>query len=97
MRLAENVSGRFESRFSTVLVPESRSPLLSALKGARLGVWSAHGQGRFQFAGGAGQLQQLAQNQQVALQYVDDAGLVTERYPHNPNGEERAEQIAGTH
>ena len=86
-RLAENESGRFESRFSAVRVPAStRSPLLAGLRSARLGVWSAHGQGRFALSGGQSQLERLRSDGLVALEYVDDAGEVTERYPHNPNG-----------
>lgn len=48
--LAENESGRFESRFVTVGV-EGGSPavLLEGMEGAVLGVWSAHGEGRFVF------------------------------------------------
>lgn len=48
--LAENESGRFESRFVTVGV-EAGSPavLLQGMEEAVLGVWSAHGEGRFVF------------------------------------------------
>ena len=95
-RLADNVSARFESRFSSVRVPaDCRSPLLAGLRAARLGVWFAHGQGRFAFSGGAAHLQRLRSAGLVALEYVDDAGEATERYPHNPNGETTAEGGVG--
>ncbi len=48
--LAENESGRFESRFVTVgIQPGSPSVLLRGMENAVLGVWSAHGEGRFAF------------------------------------------------
>ncbi|XP_043209386.1 phosphoribosylformylglycinamidine synthase-like [Amphibalanus amphitrite] len=85
--LTENESARFESRFSSVRVPpDCRSPLLLGLRSARLGVWSAHGQGRFELSGGPAHLERLRGDGLVAMEYVDDAGEVTERYPHNPNG-----------
>ena len=54
--LAENESGRFESRFVSVRVEESGggtpAVLLRGMEGAVLGVWSAHGEGRFAFRDG---------------------------------------------
>lgn len=54
--LAENESGRFESRFVSVRVEESEggtpAVLLRGMEGAVLGVWSAHGEGRFAFRDG---------------------------------------------
>jgi len=45
----------------------------------------AHGEGRAEFATAAG-LAQTLQSGTVALQYVDNNGAVSERYPANPNG-----------
>nr|XP_053650762.1 uncharacterized protein LOC128701188 [Cherax quadricarinatus] len=45
--LAQNISGRFESRWSRVVVETSKSVLLKGMEGAKLGVWVAHGEGRF--------------------------------------------------
>ena len=42
-----NGSGKFESIFINVTIPENNSVLMSSLAGARLGVWVAHGEGRF--------------------------------------------------
>ena len=54
--LAENESGRFESRFVSVRVEESGggtpAVLLRGMEGAVLGMWSAHGEGRFAFRDG---------------------------------------------
>lgn len=52
---------------------------------ARLGVWVAHGEGRFTFKDSK-TLQKLKENGQVCVQYVDDSGKPTEAYPMNPNG-----------
>ena len=43
--LDHNESGRYESRYSTVLVKESNSILLRGMSGTRTGVWVAHGEG----------------------------------------------------
>jgi len=43
--LDQNESGRYESRYSTVLVKESNSILLRGMSGTRTGVWVAHGEG----------------------------------------------------
>lgn len=45
VRLAHNTSGRFESRWSRVLVEESKAVLLQGMGGAKMGVWVAHGEG----------------------------------------------------
>ncbi|XP_059693759.1 phosphoribosylformylglycinamidine synthase-like [Haemorhous mexicanus] len=47
--LERNLSGRFESRFVTVRVEAGPALLLRGMEGARLGVWVAHGEGRFRF------------------------------------------------
>jgi phosphoribosylformylglycinamidine synthase len=46
-RMHHNGSGKFESIFINVTIPENDSVLMSSLAGARLGVWVAHGEGRF--------------------------------------------------
>lgn len=50
-----------------------------------LGVWVAHGEGRFTVSEQE-IFGKLRSNGQVAMQYVDDDGLPTEVYPMNPNG-----------
>ena len=43
--LSQNVSQRFESRFSTVRIGESPSMMMKDMDGSVLGVWVAHGEG----------------------------------------------------
>lgn len=42
-----NDSGKFESNFTTVEIPENNSVMLSSLAGTRLGIWSANKEGKF--------------------------------------------------
>ena len=70
MFLDQNRSGRFESRFSSVSIERSKSVLLAGLEGSRLGVWVAHGEGRFAFRS-SDALSALVFNSQVALRFVD--------------------------
>ncbi len=44
-----NASGKFESQFLNVSIAENHSVMFSSLAGSRLGVWVAHGEGRFRF------------------------------------------------
>jgi phosphoribosylformylglycinamidine synthase len=46
-RMHHNGSGKFESTFVNVTIPENNSVLLGSMAGSRLGVWVAHGEGRF--------------------------------------------------
>ncbi len=46
-RMHHNGSGKFESIFLNVTIPENNSVLLQTMAGSRLGVWVAHGEGRF--------------------------------------------------
>jgi phosphoribosylformylglycinamidine synthase len=83
-----NKSEQFEARVSTVLINESPSILLKGMAGSRIPVPVAHGEGRAVFAGKADRQKALDQNL-VAMQYVDNYGQVTEKYPANPNGSEQ--------
>uniref|UniRef100_A0A1I8GHH4 Glutamine amidotransferase type-1 domain-containing protein n=1 Tax=Macrostomum lignano TaxID=282301 RepID=A0A1I8GHH4_9PLAT len=80
--LEPNLSGRFESRYPTVRVLPTSCPLLRGMSDSRLGVWSAHGEGRFSVASA----DSLLAAGRVPLVYVDQAGEATESYPCNPNG-----------
>jgi phosphoribosylformylglycinamidine synthase len=73
--LNHNRSGRFESAFVSVDVCDSPSIWLKPLIGSRLGVWIAHGEGRFEFSSDA-----LGE---TPLALVYSSG---ESYPMNPNG-----------
>ncbi|WP_130471658.1 phosphoribosylformylglycinamidine synthase [Candidatus Magnetaquicoccus inordinatus] len=84
-RFVANRSGRFEARFSLVQIPENRSLLLGPLAGGLLPVPCSHGEGRALFAEPE-QIDLLRARGQIALQFVDHYGEVTESYPANPNG-----------
>lgn len=84
-RFVRNRSEQFEARVAMVEIPQSPSILLSGMAGSRLPVAVAHGEGRAEF-GSAEQLQSLTGSGNVALQYVDNLGQVSEHYPANPNG-----------
>uniref|UniRef100_A0A170Z574 Phosphoribosylformylglycinamidine synthase n=2 Tax=Triatoma infestans TaxID=30076 RepID=A0A170Z574_TRIIF len=83
--LDHNLSERFECRFSTVLVDDSRSIMTQGMKGSWLGVWVAHGEGRFTYRNDK-ILNSLEQNKCISFRYIDDNGHPTEVYPMNPNG-----------
>jgi len=80
-----NRSEQFEARYVTVEILESKSVLLRDMAGSRLGIPTAHGEGRVQFASDADREQALAAGQ-VCMRYVDNYGRPSERYPFNPNG-----------
>lgn len=78
-RFIRNESERFESRFVMAEVTESPAVLLQGMVGSRLGIWGAHGEGRWRHG----------PHGAVAMRYVlphsgEQAGV--EHYPHNPNG-----------
>lgn len=79
-KMKHNRSHKYESGFVGVEVQDSPSVLLSSLKGSRLGVWVAHGEGRFSFP-------EEISKYNIALRYSYDS------YPANPNGS--PERIAG--
>ncbi len=75
--MKHNASHKFESSFISLEVPDSPSVMFNSLAGSRLGVWLAHGEGRFDFQGKADQFP-------VVARYAYDA------YPGNPNGSENS-------
>jgi phosphoribosylformylglycinamidine synthase len=84
-RFVRNVSGRFESRWSTVKVLNSKAIMLKGMENLTFGIHVAHGEGRLQFPDGT--IREKINNEGLAtLAFVDDAGRPTERYPFNPNG-----------
>lgn len=48
-KMLHNDSGKFESGFVNVTINENCSVMLGSLSGSRLGVWVAHGEGKFSF------------------------------------------------
>jgi phosphoribosylformylglycinamidine synthase len=71
-RMTFNGSGKFESAFVNVTIPENNSVMLRTYAGARLGVWLAHGEGRFR----------LPADQTI---YQVTANYAYAEYPGNPN------------
>jgi len=67
-----NGSRKFESTFLNVTIPQNNSVLLESMTGSRLGVWVAHGEGRFA-------LPEDRSLFQVAASYSQS------EYPGNPN------------
>lgn len=87
--LHKNLSGRFESRFSSVKVNESKCVFTKGLDDLVMGIWVAHGEGRFVIDN----YQKLKKNKQIVMQYVDYNKKVTLNYPQNPNSSDHG--IAG--
>jgi len=71
--LHHNASGKFESAFLSVDIPRNDTVMLGSLSGSRLGIWVAHGEGRFSLPGGL-------QDHLIPMKYTHAA------YPGNPNG-----------
>ncbi len=71
--MLHNASEKFECAFLNVDVPQSNAIMLRTLAGSRLGIWVAHGEGRFRLPG-------EEKDYNVALRYSYD------QYPGNPNG-----------
>ena len=72
-RMLHNDSHKFESAFLGVTVPTNRSVMFGSLSGDRLGIWVAHGEGKFS-------LPEAEDKYNVVLKYSYD------EYPGNPNG-----------
>ncbi len=84
-RFVQNVSGRFESRFSTVRVEKSPSIFFRGMTDSVLGIWVAHGEGRI-YTRKKNTLDRLLYRNLTPLHYTDPDGKITEQYPFNPNG-----------
>ena len=72
-KMRHNDSHKFESAFVTLEIPENRSIMFGSLSGSKLGVWVAHGEGKFDFP-----YEESAYH--IVATYNYDA------YPANPNG-----------
>ncbi len=72
-QMLHNDSHKFESGFVSVEIPENHSVMLKTLTGSKLGVWVAHGEGKFS-------LPKSKNEYHIAAQYVYP------EYPANPNG-----------
>ncbi len=84
-RFIKNISGRFESRFSTVRIEKSPALMLQGMEGSTLGVWVAHGEGRLHVPDPA-TLEWIVAHHLAPVRYVGPDGEPTAAYPYNPNG-----------
>ena len=84
-RFVRNLSGRFESRWSTVKVEKSQAIMLKGMEGLVFGIHVDHGEGRLHFPDTA-IFAQVKAGGMAPLFYVDDDAQPTEKYPFNPNG-----------
>ncbi len=48
-KMLHNESQKFECNFTSVEIPPNNSVMLSTLSGSTLGIWAAHGEGKFSF------------------------------------------------
>ena len=71
--MLHNESGKFECTFTSVTIQKNNSIMLSNFEGSTLGIWAAHGEGKFSFP-----------NQESHYNIVGKYGY--EGYPANPNG-----------
>ncbi|MFV0468906.1 MAG: phosphoribosylformylglycinamidine synthase, partial [Dysgonomonas sp.] len=46
-KMGHNISHKFESNFVSVEIPKNDSVMFGSLSGSKLGIWVAHGEGRF--------------------------------------------------
>lgn len=72
-KMKHNESGKFESIYLEVAIPQNNSVMLNSLSGTKLGIWVAHGEGKFQ-------LPYAEDKYNIALKYAHSG------YPGNPNG-----------
>ena len=71
--MLHNVSHKFESEFISLAIPENNSVMFGSLSGSKLGIWVAHGEGRFS-------LPYEESRYNVVAKYNYSG------YPGNPNG-----------
>ncbi len=72
-KMRHNESGKFESGFVSLTIPENNSVFLHTLAGTTMGCWVAHGEGRFD-------LPYSLPHYNIVAQYS------YQEYPANPNG-----------
>ncbi|MBP5345969.1 MAG: phosphoribosylformylglycinamidine synthase [Bacteroidales bacterium] len=75
VHMLHNDSHKFESNFINVRIPKNNSIMMGSLSGSRIGIWAAHGEGKFGLPAG-----KTVEDYNVVAKY----GYVA--YPANPNG-----------
>jgi phosphoribosylformylglycinamidine synthase len=71
--MEHNASHKFESCYVSIEIPQNNSVMFGSLSGNKLGIWVAHGEGRFM----------LPENEE---KYNIVAKYIYSGYPGNPNG-----------
>lgn len=79
-KMLHNDSHKFESQFLSVEIPQNDTVMFNSLSGSRLGVWVAHGEGKFSIPAETDKYNVIARYGYAS-------------YPANPNGS--ADNIAG--
>lgn len=72
-RMRHNNSHKFESTYLSLAIPQNNSVMFGSLSGSKLGIWVAHGEGRFELPMGEDKYNVVAK--------YNYSG-----YPGNPNG-----------
>ncbi len=72
-KMLHNDSHKFESEFITLQIPQNNSVMFGSLSGSKLGLWVAHGEGKFQLP-------------EAESEYNVIAKYNYHGYPANPNG-----------
>jgi len=72
-KMEYNDSGKFECVFTSVKIQESSSIMMKGMEGSNLGIWAAHGEGKFIFP-------------YDESKYIIPAKYSYNEYPANPNG-----------
>ncbi|MDH6308477.1 phosphoribosylformylglycinamidine synthase [Dysgonomonas sp. PFB1-18] len=72
-KMEHNASHKFESTYISVEVPQNESVMFGSLSGSKLGIWVAHGEGRFSMP-------------KAESEYNVVAKYIYSEYPGNPNG-----------
>ena len=72
-KMLHNDSHKFESNFLTVQIPQNKSVMFGSLSGSKLGIWVAHGEGKFHLP-------------EAEIEYNVVAKYNYHGYPANPNG-----------
>lgn len=72
-KMEHNASHKFESIYVNLEIPENKSVMFGSLSGSKIGVWVAHGEGRFA-------MPKAESEYNIVAKYIYD------EYPGNPNG-----------
>jgi phosphoribosylformylglycinamidine synthase len=72
-KMLHNDSGKFECNFTSVEIQKNDSVMFKTMSGSKLGIWAAHGEGKFSFP-------YAEEKYNIVAKYGYDA------FPANPNG-----------